>query len=89
MLCLIEREAKSLNLQWSNYSYGFSGGSVVKNQPTNAGNTGDSGSIPELGRFPGGGNGNPFQDILAMEIPRTRSLMGYSPWGHKESDTNE
>ena len=24
-------------------------------------NAGDSGSIPELRRFPGGGNGNPFQ----------------------------
>ena len=24
-------------------------------------NAGDSGSIPGLGRFPGGGNGNPFR----------------------------
>ena len=31
---------------------------VAKNLPTNAGNVG---LIPELGRFPGGGNGNPFQ----------------------------
>ena len=81
MLCLIEKEAKSLNLQWSNYSYGFSGGSVVKNQPTNAGNTGDSGSIPELGRFPGGGNGNPFQCILAMEIPQTEESDGLQSVG--------
>ena len=36
----------------------FPGGSVVKNLPTNAG---DVGSIPESGRSPGGGNGNPFQ----------------------------
>ena len=28
---------------------------------SNAGDTGDSGSIPGLGRSPGGGNGNPFQ----------------------------
>ena len=41
---------------------------MVKNQPANAGNTGDSGSIPELGRFPGGVNGNRLQCILAMEI---------------------
>ena len=34
------------------------GGSVVKNLPTNAG---DTGSIPGLGRTPGGGNGNPLQ----------------------------
>ena len=33
----------------------FPGGSVVKNQPVNAGDAEDAGSIPE------GGNGNPFQ----------------------------
>ena len=27
--------------------------------------------------------------ILAWRIPWTRSLVGYSPWGHKESDTTE
>ena len=37
---------------------GFSGGSVVKNLATNAG---DVGSIPGLARSPAGGNGNPFQ----------------------------
>ena len=31
---------------------------MVKNLPANAGN---SNSIPELGRSPGEGNGNPFQ----------------------------
>ena len=25
--------------------------------------------------------------ILAWEIPGQRSLVGYSPWGHKELDT--
>ena len=37
---------------------GFPGGSVVKNLP---GNAGDVGSIPESGRSPGEGNGNPLQ----------------------------
>ena len=37
---------------------GFPGGSVVKNLPTSAG---DTGSIPGLRRSPGGGNGNPLQ----------------------------
>ena len=37
------------------------GGSVVKNLLTNAGDSGDTGSIPGPGRSPGGGNGNPFQ----------------------------
>ena len=37
---------------------GFSGGTVVKNLPANAG---DTGSIPGLGRSPGVGDGNPLQ----------------------------
>ena len=35
--------------------------SVIKESTYNAGDTGDVGSIPELGKFPGGGNGNPLQ----------------------------
>ena len=31
---------------------------MVKNLPTNAG---DAGSVAGSGRYPGGGNGNPFQ----------------------------
>ena len=34
---------------------------VVKNPPTNAGDTTDTGLIPGLGRSPGEGNANPFQ----------------------------
>ena len=34
---------------------------VVKNLPANAGNIRDLGSIPGLGRSPGGGHGNPLQ----------------------------
>ena len=40
---------------------GFSGGSVVENSPTNAEDTGEMGSIPRLGRYPGVGNDNPLQ----------------------------
>ena len=36
----------------------FPGGAVLKNPPANAG---DTGLIPESGRFPGGGNGNLLQ----------------------------
>jgi len=39
-------------------SKGFSGGSVVKNPPANAGGMG---SIPGSGRSPREGNGNPLQ----------------------------
>ena len=34
---------------------------MVKNLPANAGDTGDTGSIPGSGRSPGEGNGNPLQ----------------------------
>ena len=34
---------------------------MVKNLPASAGDTRDAGSIPESGRFPGEGNGNPLQ----------------------------
>ena len=37
---------------------GFPGGSMVRNLPTNAG---DAGLIPQLGRSPGEGHGNPLQ----------------------------
>ena len=33
---------------------------MVKNPPANA-ETGDTSSVPGFRRFPGGGNGNPFQ----------------------------
>ena len=34
---------------------------MIKNLPANAGDTGDTDSMPELGRSPGGGYGNPLQ----------------------------
>ena len=40
---------------------GFPGAVVVKNPPANAGDIRDAGSIPGLGRSPGGGNGNSLQ----------------------------
>ena len=40
---------------------GFPGGAVVKNQPANAGDARDMGSIPESGKSPAVGNGNPLQ----------------------------
>ena len=44
-----------------NFKLGFPGGSVVKNPTANAGDAGDTGSVPGLGRYPGEGNGNPLQ----------------------------
>ena len=58
----------------------FPGGSVVKNLPANAGDTGDMGSIPGSGRSPRGGNDNSLQySCRDNSMDRTNSLMGYSP----------
>ena len=67
---------------------GFPGGSVVKNLPANAGGVD---SIPGSRRSPGEGNGNPFQygNFLPGKFHGQRSLVGYSPWSHKEQDTTE
>ena len=60
---------------------------VVKNPPANAGDIRDAGSIPGWGRSPGGGNGNPLQ-YSCLENSMG-PMVGYSPWGHQESDTTE
>ena len=49
---------------------GFPGGSVVKNPSPNARDTGDVGLIPNSGRSPRGGNGNPFQWYLENSMDR-------------------
>ena len=52
---------------------------VVKNLP---GNAGDADSIIGLGRSPGEGNSNSLI-FLPGKSHGQRSLVGYSPWGHK------
>ena len=52
-------------------------------------NVGDLGLIPESGRPPGEGNGNPLQYSCLEKSHGQRCLEGYSPWDHKESDTTE
>ena len=64
---------------------GFSTGSDSKESACNAE---DNGEIPGSGRSPGEGNGYVLQ-YLAWRSPWTESLVGYSPWGHKESDMTE
>ena len=65
---------------------GFPGGSDGK---TSAWNAGDLSSTPGSERSPGEGNGYPLQ-CSCLENPHgQRSLVGYSPWGHKELDATE
>ena len=66
---------------------GFPGGSVVKNPPANAGDTGDVDSIPEWGRSPGEEMAT-HSSILAWEIPWTEESNGLQSMEvTKESDT--
>ena len=67
-------------------SIGFPGSSLVKNAPANAG---DVGSMLESGKSPGGGNGNLIQYSCPEKSHGQRSLAGYGPRDHKESDMTE
>ena len=71
-------------------SVSFPGGSVGKiNLPAMQEMQADMSLIPGLGRSPGGGHGNPLQYSCLENLHGQRSLEGYSPWGHKESDITE
>ena len=47
------------------------------------------GLLPGLERSPGGRRGSPPQHSCLENPPGQRGLAGYSPWGHKESDTTQ
>ena len=57
---------------------------MVKNPPANAA---DAGLIPGLERFPWRRKWLPVSVFLPGKSIGQRSLVGYSPWGCKESDT--
>ena len=62
---------------------------VTKNSPASAVDISDLDLIPGLGRSPGGGHGNPFQDSCLENPHGQKSLVGYSPQGHREWDMTE
>ena len=70
----------------ANVSEGFLDGLDGKES---ACNVGDLGSIPGLGRSPGGGHGNSLQYSCLEKPQGQRSLVGYNPWGRKELDMTE
>ena len=57
---------------------------LVKNPPPNAGDVRDTGSIPGLGRSPGGGHGNPLQ-YFYLENPMDRGAWQTTVHGVAES----
>ena len=70
------------------FSGGFPGGfpchfpgTVVKNPPTSAGDARDLDSVPGLGRFPKGGNGNPLQYAWLEYLPWTEEHRGLQSTG--------
>ena len=64
----------------------FPGGSDGKQSTCNAG---DLGLIPVLGRSPGGEHGHQLQYSCLENLHGQRILVGYNPWGCKESDITE
>ena len=68
--------------------WGFPGGSAIKNPPAYAGATGDTGSVPGLGRSPGGGNGNPLQ-YSCLGNPMDRGAWQATVHGVAELDMTE
>ena len=52
-------------------------------------NTGDTDSVPESGRSPGVGIGNPLHYPRLGNPTDRGAWRGYGPWGRKESDTIE
>ena len=53
-------------------------------------NAGEPGLTPGSGRSHGEESGYSLQySCLENSMDRERSLVGYSPWGHKETDTTE
>ena len=65
---------------------GFPGGSVLKSPPAKVGDTGNTGSIPGLGRSPRGGNGNPLQ-CPCLENPMDRGVGRATVPGVTKSQT--
>ena len=61
---------------------GFPCSSVGKESTCSAG---DLGSVSGLGRSPGERNGNPLQYPCLEKSHGLMSLVGCSPWSHKES----
>ena len=75
-------------LNWRN-TKGFPCGTVVKNPPANAEDSGGMGLIPGSGRFPGKGNGNPLQ-YSCLGNPMEREAWRATVHGvTKESDIAE
>ena len=62
---------------------------MVKNPPARAADVRDVGLIPGSTEDPLEKEWQPTSVFLPGQFHSQRSLVGYCPWGHKESDTTE
>ena len=81
-----DKEKRLVVVGGRRWGAGYEIGQKVQNNSykESACNEGDPGLIPGLGRSSGEGDGYPLQ-YSCLE----NSMVGYSPWGHKELDTTE
>ena len=71
-------------IDFSNNKWGYPGGSVIKDLPANAGDTGDPDLIPGSRSSPGGGNGNPLH-YSCLKNPKDREAWQARVHGVAES----
>ena len=71
------------------FFFNFCWSIVIKNLPANTGDLKDSGFIPRVRKIPWRRTWQPTIVFLPGKSHRQRNLVGYSPWGRKESDTIE
>ena len=62
---------------------------MVKNLPTNSGDIGGCGFNSWVGKIPQRRAWQPTPVFLTRESHGQRSLVGYSPWSYKESNTTK
>jgi len=68
--------------------HGFPDGLVVKHPPAIAGDAGDRFDL-WVGKMPWKRKWHPTSVFLPGKLNGQRSLLGDSPWGHKEQDTTK
>ena len=71
------------------YGYGFPGGRVSIESPCQCKKGRRCGFSLWVGTFPWKKKWQPVPVFLPGKFQGQRSLVGYSPWGHKELDTPE
>ena len=65
---------------------GFPGGAMIENLPANAGDIREMQVRSPVGKIPWRKEWPPTPVFLPGKFHGQKSLGGYSPWSHKESD---